>query len=602
MKKHYCFLAAAMLLAASTVQAQDKEFNPHFFIQLQGGANYNLDKSDFSKLITPAAQVAVGYQFNPVLGLRLGVNGMKAKGGFSNNETYEWKYIAPALDFRLDLINAFGYNPNRPFSVGLLLGAGANIAWDNDDNARAYGGYVINPYDNYYWIGKKTRFVGRAGLDLDYKLTKCLSVNIEAMANALSDKYNSRRDDHNSIAADWYFTGLVGVKVALSNPQREVKTVSDEPVRPLSLYEQMQAGVNERMNTWMKRLKGESKTDYLARTSEENIATQRLDYTKSISTDMAGNRVNTSLKDLQYNKDAQLLGVQFTDMPSITLKVPASDINSIKNTSDLQFTNTVYNLNPGDKFEVLYTEAINPATGKKYTYVSTKDAQFVQSDGYMPLTALHQDMVNKQRLQTIATNAVQEAKDKNILTDNTTITVSTEVVPTNAGKTDYRVSYKYTVKDAFSVQDDFAPGKYDADQSAASTAMLNIIRKSLSEDFAKYVKAGKGVDIRYTGSADAKPINGKIAYTGKYGDIKNQPVNINGKQQTLTVTKASGITSNEQLSLVRAISVKNFITKNVPALKDMKVTDSFNVEVSPNEGSQFRRVAVDFLFHDAELK
>jgi hypothetical protein len=317
---------------------------------------------------------------------------------------------------------------------------------------------------------------------------------------------------------------------------------------------------------------------------------------------MAGNRANTSVKELQYSKDAELLGVQFEDMPSIALSVPASDINSIKGTSDLRFTNTVYNLNPGDKFEVLYTEAINPATGKKYTYVKQTDAQFVDNSDYMPLTALHQDMVNKQRLQTIATNAVQEAKDKKILSDNTTITVSTEPVSTSAGKTDYRVSYKYTVKDAFSVQDDFAPGKYDADQSAASTAMLKIIKQFMADDeFSKYLKDGKNVEIRYSGSADAKPINGKIAYNGKYGDIKNQPVNINGKQEKLTITKATGITSNEQLSLVRAISVKNYINKNVPALKNMKVTDSFNVEVFPDEGSQFRRVAVDFLFRDVEL-
>ena len=261
----------------------------------------------------------------------------------------------------------------------------------------------------------------------------------------------------------------------------------------------------------------------------------------------------------------------------------------------------MYNLNPGDKFEVLYTEAITPQ-GQKYTYVKNADAKFVDNGNYMPLEVLHRDMSNQTRLQAIATNAVKEAKDKNILSDNTTITVSTEVLPTGNGKTDYRVSYKYTVKDAFSVQDDFAPGKYDADQAAATTAMLNIINKSLNEDFAKYVEAGKAVEIRYTGSADAKPIHGRIAYNGKYGDVKAQPVNVNGQPENITVTRATGITSNEQLSLIRAISVQNNIKKNVPALKNMNVTESFNVEVSPNEGSQFRRVAVDFLFRDATLK
>jgi hypothetical protein len=53
------------------------------------------------------------------------------------------------------------------------------------------------------------------------------------------------------------------------------------------------------------------------------------------------------------------------------------------------------------------------------------------------------------------------------------------------------------------------------------------------------------------------------------------------------------------LSLVRAVSVKNYIVKNVEALKGMKVNDSYEVEVSSDEGSQFRRVAVEFLFHDA---
>ncbi|MBQ7495472.1 MAG: hypothetical protein IJT75_06980, partial [Bacteroidaceae bacterium] len=333
MKTKISLLVATLLLTTITLQAQDAEFNPHPFVQWQDGANYNLDKADFSKLIATTAQVAVGYQFNPVLGLRLGVNGWKAKGGFSNNDTYEWKYIAPALDFRIDLVNAIGgYRPNRVFSLGLLLGGGVNIAWDNDDNARPYGLYAISPVSSYFWTGTQARFVGRAGLDLDFKVNKWVSINLEAMANGLSDKYNSRQDSHNNIDLDWYFTGLLGLKINLSNPQRDVQHVAEEPIRPLSLYEQMQAGVNERMNTWMKRLKGESKADYLARTTDAAIQTQRLDYTKAISTDMAGNRVNTSLKDLQYNKAAGLLGVQFTDMPSITLRVPESEISSIKGT------------------------------------------------------------------------------------------------------------------------------------------------------------------------------------------------------------------------------------------------------------------------------
>jgi outer membrane protein OmpA-like peptidoglycan-associated protein len=82
------------------------------------------------------------------------------------------------------------------------------------------------------------------------------------------------------------------------------------------------------------------------------------------------------------------LGVQFKDMPSITLNVSASDVSNIKKPSDVQFINTVYQLKPGDQFEVLYTEALYPVTGKKYTYDSASNAPYNQSDNYVPLSAL----------------------------------------------------------------------------------------------------------------------------------------------------------------------------------------------------------------------
>ena len=339
MKKKLFMLAATLLLTAFTAQAQDTEFKPHLFIQWQGGVNYNLDQADFNKTTSYAGQFGLGYQFTPVVGLRLGVNGWKAIGGFSNNETYEWKYIAPTLDLKFNIIDAiWDYNPSRIFGLNLILGGGANIAWDNDHNYGRYGQYTIYPDDAYYWDGTKVRFVGRFGLDLDFKMNKWLSFNLEALANTTKENYNSRPDNVHQLEFDWYFTGLLGLKVNLTNPQRTaVQQVTEEYNRPLSLYEQMQAGVNERMNTWMKRMKGESKADFLARTSDEAIQTQRLEYTKAISTDMAGNRANTSLKDLKYNKDAELLGVQFEDMPNIALKVPASDIKSIKGLSDRGF-------------------------------------------------------------------------------------------------------------------------------------------------------------------------------------------------------------------------------------------------------------------------
>ena len=80
------FLAAMLFAAFTTASAQEdqviEEFQPHWFLQLQGGGAYTLGEAKFKDLLSPAAQIAVGYQFNPVLGLRLQGSGWESKGGW----------------------------------------------------------------------------------------------------------------------------------------------------------------------------------------------------------------------------------------------------------------------------------------------------------------------------------------------------------------------------------------------------------------------------------------------------------------------------------------------------------------------------------------
>ena len=573
---------------------------PHFFVGIQGGAQTTLTDYSQMKLITPTASVYFGRWFTPVFGARLHVNGMWNKGGFEGlnqgtplDFTYDYKYVTTDVDLLLNLCTLFGKKKYYPFNVYLIGGIGLNCAWGNDD---AYAQKAALPLA---WEDSRLSHNARVGAMLDINLAKHWSLNLEVDANSLSDRYNSKASNKDN----WSLTAQVGIAYKFGFKKKE--QVSGDGIAPtadareLTLYEQMQNTVTSRMNTWMKRLDGESKADYLARTTPEAIEAQRLEFTKLVSNEMANDRANSTAQNLMYNTASKKLAVQFSDMPSIALNIPEEDIKDIKDVNDLKFTNTVYKLNSDDKFEVLYTEVLNPATGKKYTYVGTNEAQFVQSEGFLPLSTVQEDMIKTERLQAVAKEAVQEAKDKNILSGNTTINVKTETIPASNGKKDYKVSYTYDVKDNFSITDDFAPGKYEAEKSAASTVLLNVINKTLNEDFAQYAKPGNTVDINFKGSADAKPINGKIAYNNQYGNIKNQKVKVNGKSQNMTVTQATGITTNEQLSLVRAVSVKNYITKNVKALKDMKVNDTYEVEVSSDEGSKFRRVAVDFIFHDA---
>lgn len=561
------------------------DFRTYNFLQLQGGLHLPHSSGDFGELMKPNFGVNVGRWFAPEIGARIGVEGFNTTAHVDGVYS-DLDYFTTSLDVLFNLTDIFKKGNNHKLNLHLLAGMGLAYC----DNSSAVTGLSKSTSELFHNF--------RVGLAGEWKIAKPLSLSLEYRLNNTDDEFNAQTTgtDH------WYSSLLVGLAYNFGHSK---KLYSDKyvvvPEKELTLYDKMQMSVNDRMNTWMKRLKGESKDDYLLRTSDDKIEAMRLSFANEVSTEMAGDKIANSNVSLgKYNKNAELLGVNFSDMPSITLSVPKDEITAFKSADDLDFNKTVYGLNSDDQFEVLYTEVLNANNSKTYVYnnLNRQDAKSADTEGFVPLEVVQQEIENNLRLQQVKTNAVQQAKNQNVLTDNTSIEVSAEVVP-DGDELDYKVTYKYTVKDGFSVSDDFAPGKYVAEKSPASLAMLNIIKESFAKDFAPYVKAGKSVKIVYTGSADATPINGKLAYNGEYGDIKDQAVVVNGKPSKLTVTKASGITSNEQLSLVRAISVKDFTYKNIPALKNMKTTDNFVIEVSPNKGSEYRRVTVEFLFENA---
>lgn len=583
-------LGLSMLLAPFAANAQSdtekgKTFFPYGYVQVQGGAQKLFTPGCFEHLLSPVLGLNVGYNFSSVVGARIGVTATEMLNTtcikFGDNDM---SYINTNVDVLLNLSNLFSKNRNNRFNVYFLGGIGMNYSWDKywaPNNLNETWGHNL-----------------RVGAIAEYKLAKALSVSLEADLDNMSDKFNGKMSNSD----DW----MGSLKVGLAYNFGYSKTpdyVEPVPAKPLSLYEQMQQGVQSRINNWMKRLDGESKEAYQLRTNSDSIASLRLQFEKEVSTEMAGDKIGESQVTLgKYNTGKELLTVDFNTMPSITLNVPKADVTAFKSADDMKFSNTVYGLNKNDKFEVLYTEVLNGNNSKTYVYnnLEGKDVNLINTaEGFVPLSVVHENIANTMRLEKIKTDAVQQAMDEDILSDNTTISVATEVVSADNNKIDYKISYKYTVKDGFSATDDFAPGKYNAEGSKASVAMMKIIKKAFETDFAQYVKAGKACKISFTGTADAMPIHGVISYNGKYGDIKNQDVNVNGKNQKITVTKKDGITNNEQLSLVRAVSVKDYIYKNLKGLDKMKTTNEYNIEVSPEVGSEHRRVKVDFLFYDA---
>ena len=102
-----------------------------------------------------------------------------------------------------------------------------------------------------------------------------------------------------------------------------------------------------------------------------------------------------------------------------------------------------------------------------------------------------------------------------------------------------------------------------------------------------------------TGSADAAPIRGRLAYDGRYGEFVDEPYYKDGNLDNITVTKAGGIAQNEQLALMRAAGVKTYIEKNVTTLGNTKNEYEYHVEVAKERGGEFRKINVEFVIMDA---
>ena len=86
--KKFLICAFSLCTVSSFAQEVKEEgkvvFNPHWFMQIQGGASHTLGEASFSDLISPAAQVTGGYQFSPLFGLRAGVSAWEAKGAWAS--------------------------------------------------------------------------------------------------------------------------------------------------------------------------------------------------------------------------------------------------------------------------------------------------------------------------------------------------------------------------------------------------------------------------------------------------------------------------------------------------------------------------------------
>ena len=366
--------------------------------------------------------------------------------------------------------------------------------------------------------------------------------------------------------------------------------------------------VDAKMNEWVKMMQGESMEDYAIRVNDETRKKQQEIFAQEIATELAGDRIaieNPFVGD--YDASKGMLNIGFNTMPSIALEVPEDEVGDFKDSKDLKFDNAVYVLNDKDEFELAYVEVRNETTNKVYIYDNigrTKLTALEVDDNFVPLEIMQQASREEVQLKEIKEAVIEEKKQDKLITENTQIDVRTEVVPgvdADGNKIlNYKVGYQYeVVNKAFSAKEDFPSGGYNIERSNAAMSLMKIIKSAFEGDFSKYLAEGKKVKVMITGSADASPIRGRIAYAGQYGEFTDEPYYKDGNLDNITVTKASGITTNEQLALLRAAGVKNYIEKNVTTLQNTDNEYEYHVEVAKERGGEFRKINVEFLIMDA---
>ena len=233
--KHFLIITS-LLLSATVTQAQDVSsdnyyFKRHSFVTIGVGTQYTLGEPKFSRLLSPNVQLGLGYQFSPLFAARVQANAWQSKGGWSTltASNYKYNYVAPGVDFMLNLTNLFwGLNPQRNFNVTAFIGGGANIAWGNDEvidiakRLRNRSDYLLE----YLWYGSKVRPFGRGGIEIGYRLNDAVSLLVEGNANIMTDKYNSKKAGN----PDWYFNGLVGLRINLGKSYNKIEKIVDAPV------------------------------------------------------------------------------------------------------------------------------------------------------------------------------------------------------------------------------------------------------------------------------------------------------------------------------------------------------------------------------------
>ncbi len=289
MKRILTILASVMLVASVHVaSAQNKDFDPYWFLQLQGGAAHTIGETNFMDLVSPSAAISLGYRFAPAFGARLNVNGWQGKGAVNGPTTvYKYNYVEGGLDLMADLAAIFaGYKIDRTLNPYIFAGVAANYAFNNDEALKLRQQFPTT--DSYLWEDSSFSPAGRAGLGLGIRLSDAVALNLEGNCSFINDHFNSKKGDDSPL--DFQIKALAGLTFAFGKakpapapivvppapkpqPKPEPKPVVEEPIVEPA-FESLQRNVLFIIDKWDIRESEQYKIDEVVEALKANPDTK----------------------------------------------------------------------------------------------------------------------------------------------------------------------------------------------------------------------------------------------------------------------------------------------------------------------------------------
>ncbi len=226
-------LLLSLLMAAFTMPALAQEEGytkpqSENFISLQGGAQTTYTNANNRKLVWPVGMLSIGRKFNPVIGARLNVQGLQARGGFNRfdgDHIYNFKYVTTNADAILSLNNLFKPSNNWRCNINLIAGVGFAYAWDKaetNDKLFPLGMQSAWEKDHQYV------FNGRVGVQAEWNMSKHFATLFEFDANFLNDKFNGKTNGK----CDIQTTAMFGIayKFGVRSKKRNSDNVETMPM------------------------------------------------------------------------------------------------------------------------------------------------------------------------------------------------------------------------------------------------------------------------------------------------------------------------------------------------------------------------------------